>query len=96
MPSYLIETYLARGTAADLEQAAAGVRQAAEALSREGRSVRYLRTTFLAEDELCFHVLEAESIDPVAEAVHRAGLRFARITLAVEAASGSAQGLQPT
>jgi hypothetical protein len=43
-----------------------------------------VRTTFLPDDETCFHVFEADSADVVAEVSRRAGLGWARVVPAVE------------
>jgi hypothetical protein len=43
-----------------------------------------VRTTFLPEDETCFHVFEAVSEDAVAEVFRRAGIGSGRIVSAVE------------
>jgi hypothetical protein len=45
-------------------------RAALEELAREGTPVRYVRTTFLRDDETCFHVLEAAA----GEVCRRAGM----------------------
>ncbi len=82
MPSYLVETYLPR--AEDARIAARRALEVAGQLSGEGRSVRYVRTTFLPSDETCFHVFVADSEDAVAEACRRAGLRSPRIVPALE------------
>ncbi len=84
MRSYSLELYLPRGKAATLDDAVAKARLAAEELSREGSPVRYLRSMYLTEDEICFHVFEAPSRDSVAEAARRAGLADSRITETVE------------
>ena len=51
---------------------------------REGTQVRYVRTTFLPDDETCFHVFEAVSEEVVAEVFRRAGIVSGRIVSAVE------------
>jgi hypothetical protein len=84
MPSYLVEAYVARSRADDARGAALRARKAAEQLSREGTPVRYVRTTFLPEDETCFHLFEAPSAEAVGEVSRRAGLGWARIVPAVE------------
>ena len=84
MTRFLAETYLPRSRAGDSRRAARCARAAAEQLSREGTSVRYLRTMLLPEDETCFHVFDATSADAVGEVGRRAGLKWARIVPAVE------------
>jgi hypothetical protein len=79
MPSYLLEHYLPRGGDGVLREARARAR-AAEALAQAGTPIRYLRSLYVAEDELCFHVFEAPSREAVLEAVGRAGLTSGRIT----------------
>jgi len=92
MPNYCLELYLPRVATPRLEAAASQARLAAEALSRDGVPIRYLRTTYLAEDETCFHLFEANSVEDVAEAARRVGLVSGRITQAVEHAAASTPG----
>jgi Protein of unknown function (DUF4242) len=84
VPSYLVETYVARMNADDARAAARRARTAARELAREGESVRYVRSTFLPGDETCFHVFEASSEKTVAEACRRAELGTPRIVPALE------------
>jgi Nickel responsive protein SCO4226-like len=84
MARFLAESYVPRSRADDSSYAARCARAAAEQLSREGISVRYVRTTLLPEDETCFHVFEALSAAAVGEVGRRAGLSWARIAPAVE------------
>ena len=84
MPRYLVETYVPR-TGADAARAAGRrARAAARQLSREGKPVRYVRTTFLPRDETCFHIFEAVSEDAVTEACRRAEIGSPRVVPAVE------------
>jgi hypothetical protein len=85
MPSYLLELYVPRGSNARIEKAADDARRAAEALSTDGVPIRYVRTTYLDEDETCFHLFEADSAQEVAAAAQCAGLTGGRITPAIEA-----------
>jgi hypothetical protein len=50
---------------------------------------RYLRSTYVPEDEICFHLFEAESVESVREASLLASLIFDRI---VEAEENQAEG----
>jgi hypothetical protein len=81
---YLVEAYVPRSRAREARAAGRDARAATEELSREGTTVRYVRTTFLPNDETCFHVFEAASEEAVGEVCRRAGLRSARIVPAVE------------
>jgi hypothetical protein len=73
-----------RSHARDARAAGYEARVAAEQLSREGRQVRYLRTTFLPNDETCFHVFESADKEAVGEVCRRAGMGSARIVQALE------------
>ena len=84
MPSYLVEAYVPHSRAHDARAAGGRAREIAERLSREGTSVRYVRMTFVPDDETCFHVFEAASEETVGEVCRRAGIDSARIVTAVE------------
>jgi Protein of unknown function (DUF4242) len=78
--SYLVELYLPRSRAHEAQEAAASARVAAE----EGTIVRYVRTTYLPDDETCFLVFEGPSSEAVAEVCARAGLGRIRVVCAIE------------
>jgi hypothetical protein len=83
MPSYLVETYLARrqtGERAALERRA---RSAADELTRGRIRVRFARSIHVPEDEICFFVFEAPSSLDAALAAQRAGLDALRVVEAV-------------
>ena len=84
VPSYFVEGYVPRSRVDETRRAGSRARSAAEQLAREGTPVSYVRTTFLPEDETCFHVFEAPSAEAVGEVGRRAGLDWARIVPAVE------------
>jgi len=86
MAEFLVELYVSRTDADAVERGAARARLAAEALTREGTPVRYLRSIFVPEDETCFYLYEAVSSDAVLESGRRAALTFERIAEAVESA----------
>jgi len=85
VPDYCLEVYLAGGSPAALEEAAGRARAAAESFGARGRSVRYLRSTYLPEDEMCLHFFAAASSTDVAEAARHAGLTGDRITRSIHA-----------
>jgi hypothetical protein len=101
VPSYLIEAYMPRSHAKEARAAGRRARSAAEKLSREGVPIRYVRTTFLPEDETCFHLFEAASTDAIEEVSRRAELGRARVVPAVEASppalqsDGARKGARP-
>ena len=82
MPNYLVESYHARER--DLGGLVARAGRAAEALAREGKDVRYLRTSFLPGDEVCLHWFAAPSPALVHEAAHLAALRCDRIVETID------------
>ena len=73
MPEYLVELY---SITADADSAA---------LARLGdrNTVRYLRSIVVPDDETCLHLVEADSIERVAEAFEQVGLQADRIVEAV-------------
>ena len=83
MEQYLVELYLPRRDEAALADAAMRARAASEQLTSEGRQVRYLRTIFVPQDEICFHLYEAHTADEVGEASLRAQIAYERIVRAV-------------
>jgi hypothetical protein len=83
MANFLIELYLPRTDVAAFTCSARRARLAADELSRQGTPVRYLHSIFVLEDEMCFHLYEAESPDCVREAARRAALPFERVSEAV-------------
>ena len=95
MPSYLIESYLPRSRSGELHALADRLRRVTESLTAEGARVRHLRSTFLPNDELCLHLLEADSAAMVSEASRRAAIEPARVMQALSVASTDAPGGAP-
>jgi hypothetical protein len=82
MPQYLVELYVARRSPVPLE-AVRRARASASAMGRDGLQVRYLRSIFVPEDEICFLLFEAASPELVGEAGRRAALDDYRIVRAI-------------
>lgn len=86
--TFLVETYLSRERAAEVEQMAATLERVIQAIvaarAEAGPHLRHVRSYFVPDDETCFHVIEAPSSDVVREIVRRAGITVDRV---VEAAS---------
>ena len=83
MPSYLIETYLARGRAAERTAREARARSVAEELTRAGTRVRFDGVIHVPEDEICFFVFGAPSSREAALAAQLAALDPLRVVEAV-------------
>jgi hypothetical protein len=88
MPSYLVETYLARGQTGEREDREARARSVAEELTREKTPVRFEQSIHIPEDEICFIVFDAPSRRDAAVAAQRARLEPIRV---VEAAPSPSQ-----
>lgn len=83
MPSYLVETFLARGAAGERNARERRSRSAAEVLTREGTRVRFAGSVHVPEDEICFFTFAAASAREAALVAHRAGLEPLRVVEAV-------------
>lgn len=79
MPSYLVETYLARGSAGQRAARERRARSSADELTREGTRVRFEGSTHVPEDEMCFFTFEAPSSSVAALVAQRAGLEPLRV-----------------
>ena len=78
---YLMESYLPRHELPERAQAVARVRRAARAVSAQGTPVRYLRSIFIPDEEVCFLLFEAESVEVVSAVTDRAGVDVDRVAL---------------
>jgi hypothetical protein len=81
---FLIETYISRESAAEMEDEAARlIHSIAQLVAAGGPDrnlrIRHARSYFVSDDETCFHVIEAPSADVVAEIARRAGLTVDRV-----------------
>lgn len=83
MPSYLVETYLARGDAGGRAVRERRARSVAAELTAQGNPVHFDRTIHLPEDEICFFVFDAPSGRDVALAAQRAELDPLRVVEAI-------------
>lgn len=79
MPSYLVETYLAREGAGRRFDHERGARSAAEELTRDGTRVRFVGSTYVPEDEMCFFTFDAPSTRDAMQVAQMAGLDSVRI-----------------
>jgi hypothetical protein len=83
MPSYLIETYLARGDARERAARERRARSAAEELTLGSKRVRFERSIHVPEDEICFYIFDAPSSRDAALAARRAELDPIRVVEAI-------------
>jgi hypothetical protein len=84
MQSYLVEQFLPRSRAADATSGGLRARDVAEEFVHQGVAIQYVRSTYLPDDETCFHVFEAESAEAVEQACRRAEFGRVRIVPAIE------------
>jgi hypothetical protein len=82
VPSYFVETYLARGLAGERASREHRARSAAEKSTRERTPVRFDHSIYLPEDEICFFVFDAPSGRDAALTAQRAGLHPIRVVAA--------------
>jgi hypothetical protein len=83
MPSYLVETYLARGRAGERDAREQRARSAARELTDQGTPVRFDSSIHIPEDEICFFVFDAPSGPAAALVAQQAGLDPFRVVEAV-------------
>jgi hypothetical protein len=83
VPSYLVETYLARGSAGERSARERRARSAAHELTDRGTPVRFDSSIHVPEDEICFFVFEAPSGPDAALVAQQAGLDAFRVVEAV-------------
>jgi hypothetical protein len=83
MPTFLVETFLARGAAGERLAREARARSVAEALTREGTRVLFRGSIHVPEDEICFFTFEARSGREASLAAARADLHPMRVVEAV-------------
>lgn len=87
MAIYVVETFLSRERADDLESLIARLRDAFP--------VTHLASYFIPDEETTLHVVQASSPDAVREALERAGITADRIGLAESLAADSARRAGP-
>jgi hypothetical protein len=83
VPSYLVETFLARGVAGERQAREQRARSAAEAMTREGARVGFEGSIHVPEDEICFFTFAAQSGREAALVAQRAGLDPLRVVEAI-------------
>jgi hypothetical protein len=70
----------------------ARARRASDELRREGTQVRFLRSIFVPEDDVCLYLYRAASTEAVREAASRAALSFREVTETLETGEANLLG----
>ena len=93
----MVELYVSRADPEAVERAALRTQRAAIRMSRRGTPVRYLHSIYVREDETCFLLYAAESIDAVREAARATGRGFEHVAEVIEAGtSAEGEGFEPS
>lgn len=79
MKQFLVEVFVAGSNAGELAASERRARAAARRVSRNDGVVRYVRATYVPEDETCFYLFEAPAAELVASASALARLGDGRI-----------------
>jgi hypothetical protein len=83
VPSYLVETFLARSAAGERRARERRARSAAENLTREGMRVRFEGSTHVREDEICLFTFAAPTSRAAVLVAQRAALEPLRVVLVI-------------
>jgi hypothetical protein len=83
VPSYFVETFLARGAAGERQARERRARSVAEEMTREGTRVGFEGSIHVPEDEICFFAFEASSSRDAALIAQRARLQPLRVVEAI-------------
>jgi hypothetical protein len=83
VPSYLVETFLARGAAGERQARERRAHSAAETMTLEGTRVGFEGSIYVPEDEICFFTFAAPSGREAALVAQRAGLGALRVIEAI-------------
>lgn len=83
MTTFLVEVYLPRSDDAVARATADSARDVAQALSREGVPVEFVRWMYVPDDETEFLLFEAPSKQAVLEVIRRAELPVERLAVAI-------------
>ena len=85
MATFVIETYLSRARGGELEGAAARLREAIDQAARGGaadRAPRLIRSFYVADDEIAYYIVEADTEDGARALARNAGILPERIVSA--------------
>ena len=80
MPEYLLELYVPASGASAAATGAGSVRDAVAKVASQGNAVQYLRSIYVAADETCFVLLEAENAETAQEVARLADIPANRVS----------------
>lgn len=83
MPTFIVETFLPRGAAAERLAQERRARSVAEELTRAGTRVHFGGSIHVPDDEICFFRFEAATGRDATQAAQQAGLEPLRVVEAV-------------
>ncbi|MGH3071171.1 MAG: hypothetical protein ACRDNB_02730 [Gaiellaceae bacterium] len=83
MTQFLVEVFTPRASAGKLATAERRAKLAARGMSGADGELRFVRATYIPEDEICFFVFDAPSGREAALVAQRAGLEPIRVVEAV-------------
>lgn len=92
MAEFLVELYVSCTDGDSVARDELRAREAAETLTAEGTRVRLLRSIYVPEDETCFFLYRAASIEAVHEAARRAALAYEHVAETARTDSHSRNG----
>jgi len=84
MPVYMVDRDLPGVTLEALGQAQSKAIETAEQYQRQGRDVRYIRSTFVPGEAHCMCLFEAPAAQDVADLNDEAGIPYTRVTEALD------------
>ena len=90
MATFVVEVYVPPSMASELSETIRRLGDARDHPPSNAPDARYVRSTFVLEDEVCFHVFEAASAAAVRDLGSRLALTFDRVLEAREAGIGNA------
>jgi hypothetical protein len=79
LTTFLLELYVPKADCTAVTLGAARLAHAAAKLTAEGTPVRMGRTIFVPEDETCYVLVEAATVETVRQAAERASLPLERV-----------------
>lgn len=95
MRTFLVEGYLAGGTAEQLHEFRTAASHATQEMARDGTRVVYLSSVFLPADQTCLGLFQASDREHVSEVCDRAGIPCDRITEALLGPRGAVHTERP-